>query len=214
MPFFRLRTFRSDFYPRSPRGERHSGLLHLTADFRISIHAPREGSDRLSTTKVTGSRNFYPRSPRGERPGFLSPLYVLFSFLSTLPARGATRDYLADRVFTSISIHAPREGSDLVDGRDVGEVSLISIHAPREGSDGRQPIRTLWRTSKFLSTLPARGATDVKVFPGATVTISIHAPREGSDTRPAGVPELPRDFYPRSPRGERPLSSSSNSFMH
>ena len=56
----------------------------------------------------------------------------------------------------------------------------ISIHAPREGSDGKAvsapgaPI--------FLSTLPARGAT---------------CREEGQD--PAG-----QDFYPRSPRGERP----------
>ena len=36
-----------------------------------------------------------------------------------------------------ISIHAPREGSDVIE--DVTDVlGLISIHAPREGSDRRQ----------------------------------------------------------------------------
>ena len=102
----------------------------------ISIHAPREGSDEanlpqlmdtglfLSTLPARGATldrlaqvgdaaNFYPRSPRGERrvdhpPAAVQPL---------------------------ISIHAPREGSDL----QVDELTAgvdISIHAPREGSDG------------------------------------------------------------------------------
>ena len=55
-------------------------------------------------------------------------------FLSTLPARGATVQ--TDKAFMqqTISIHAPREGSDL-DGGFVWISSHISIHAPREGSD-------------------------------------------------------------------------------
>ena len=40
-----------------------------------------------------------------------------------------------------------------------------------EGSDG-----------KFLSTLPARGATDAKNGLAQAHRISIHAPREGSDS--------------------------------
>ena len=60
----------------------------------------------------------------------------------------------------SISIHAPREGSDQVGGRVLVQSIVISIHAPREGSD---PL--------FLPhhRHPA---------------ISIHAPREGSDGHP------------------------------
>ena len=79
-----------DFYPRSPRGERravlsafHSavgflstlparGATFLAADLclviLISIHAPREGSDRTSSLGPHSSQYFYPRSPRGERP--------------------------------------------------------------------------------------------------------------------------------------------------
>ena len=56
----------------------------------------------------------------------------------------------------------------------------ISIHAPREGSDvGGSCDRVGGNT--FQSTLPARGATiaDWTYTPGAW--ISIHAPREGSD---------------------------------
>ena len=37
---------RSHFYPRSPRGERHESVVQYHQDNNISIHAPREGSDR------------------------------------------------------------------------------------------------------------------------------------------------------------------------
>ena len=37
----------------------------------------------------------------------------------------------------------------------------------------------------FLSTLPARGATQRTLYQWQPIIISIHAPREGSDERPA-----------------------------
>ena len=58
----------------------------------ISIHAPREGSDRAERAIKD---------------------YIRAKFQSTLPARGATlRPDDAD-AHCGISIHAPREGSDL-----------------------------------------------------------------------------------------------------
>ena len=90
------------FNPRSPRGERHitfllkkwfylfqSTLPARGATFfsmvpmrfsRISIHAPREGSDspRGSRTKTTG--DFNPRSPRGERLAFSVNLSITPNF--------------------------------------------------------------------------------------------------------------------------------------
>ena len=56
-----------------------------------------------------------------------------------------------------ISIHAPREGSDMPVGALVG-LPQISIHAPREGSDVLT-LNVKAQSEKFLSTLPARGAT-------------------------------------------------------
>ena len=57
---------------------------------------------------------------------------------------------------------------------------FISIHAPREGSDVTlepgQPAAV-----EFLSTLPARGATQSVRGRERKPAISIHAPREGSD---------------------------------
>ena len=81
-----------------------------------------------------------------------------------------------------ISIHAPREGCD--SGWIAALVAQmgISIHAPREGCD---PIRALIFSSRsrFQSTHPARGATDVLYLRDDAPGISIHAPREGCDTR-------------------------------
>ena len=65
-----------------------------------------------------------------------------------------------------------------------------------------------WILYKFLSTLPARGATvggNVAVVVG---NISIHAPREGSDAFIEGGGNNRTYFYPRSPRGERLFTTS------
>ena len=60
-----------------------------------------------------------------------------------------------------------------------------------------------WDDYVFLSTLPARGATWRGALAPAVAGISIHAPREGSDRQNENVVQAEGDFYPRSPRGER-----------
>ena len=131
----------------------------------ISIHAPREGSDPRRRGAQTRSAYFYPRSPRGERRSAIRPAPTLpSSFLSTLPARGATAGTYGDAADAFyISIHAPREGSDISIFANAGE------------------------TVTFLSTLPARGATVIAKAGLEVVRISIHAPREGSDADEAGL---------------------------
>ena len=70
--------------------DRHYFFSRKAAD--ISIHAPREGSDDRLRRQSRNVCDFNPRSPRGER----LPAPVCFPhfprFQSTLPARGATRD--------------------------------------------------------------------------------------------------------------------------
>ena len=74
------------------------------------------------------------------------------------PPRGGRRSIASVIAMAGdISIHAPREGGDLLDFVDMHNIH-ISIHAPREGGD-------VWRLCCVL-----------------TVSyISIHAPREGGD---------------------------------
>ena len=82
----------------------------------------------------------------------------------------------------------------------------ISIHAPRTGSD--YTFRCwLLRLGIFQSTLPARGATprDGMGNP-AGQRISIHAPRTGSDRESPAHGAGLHYFNPRSPHGERPSS--------
>ncbi len=55
-------------------------------------------------------------------------------FQSTLPVKGATVAISSMNSMGAISIHAPREGSDVY-GIHAREDLFISIHAPREGSD-------------------------------------------------------------------------------
>ena len=168
----------------------------------ISIHAPRGGSDTLlvifvlfvlafqSTLPVGGATNveynpknptvnFNPRSPWGER----------------LPDANKYVTY------ATISIHAPRGGSD-IGGEGKCHEPRISIHAPRGGSDvcraglcgagGDFNPRSPWgeRPAElgldgyhvgFQSTLPVGGATRLLFACFCFHLISIHAPRGGSD---------------------------------
>ena len=192
----------SNFNPRSPCGERHherepdrhghpfQSTLPVwgatppgrsqTPLRRISIHAPRVGSDlcNLMGTPDTWISIHAPRvgsdyHSRPEEPG------------------------------RRISIHAPRVGSDYfmqmshaLDSdfnprspcgeRHIERVRIctshISIHAPRVGSDFayRSFGSNRW---KFQSTLPVWGATTSMRFRNPETGISIHAPRVGSDHR-------------------------------
>ena len=62
------------------------------------------------------------------------------------------------------------------------DTDVISIHAPREGSDVARPGDGSF-VIQFQSTLPVRGATIAGQEGSVYQSISIHAPREGSDTR-------------------------------
>ena len=79
----------------------------------ISIHAPREGSDAVSMVSVCPFGIFLSTLPvRGATVEPQSFLDYYASFLSTLPVRGATFDKAPCYNAIIISIHAPREGSD------------------------------------------------------------------------------------------------------
>ena len=146
---------------------------------RISIHAPRTGSDGSWRRPSGMLRTFQSTLPvRGATP-FLHfwPRHPLFQ--STLPVRGATwkhcPEVLQGMDFNPRSPYGERLGAP---GRLIEDYE-ISIHAPRTGSD--------WT-----------------VFSKAALKqISIHAPRTGSDVKSAPTISSWADFNPRSPYGER-----------
>ena len=176
---FCLRSQHPHFNPRSPHGERPRPRNNERQGFRISIHAPRTGSDKDGRIHQRGRGNFNPRSPHGERRPTLRDKVFKAHFNPRSPHGERRRYFYSVRDFDEISIHAPRTGSDthLSTRSDDG---CISIHAPRTGSDAveqrtdlgagyfnpRSPhgerhgdgIRPA-EPKVFQSTLPARGAT-------------------------------------------------------
>ena len=80
----------------------------------------------------------------------------------------------------------------------------ISIHAPRTGSDraGKQSRLPCWY---FNPRSPHGERQSVTHAEPITHAISIHAPRTGSDPRKNPAPTCTRYFNPRSPHGERPM---------
>ena len=220
------------FNPRSPHGERPTSSWAMAAhkrfqstlpargatgqaaayfrDDRISIHAPRTGSDekclRTGTTTLlfqstlpargaTTPKNilrritpyFNPRSPHGERPKHGSTRIPGEDISIHAPCTGSDteRDTLKQQL--DISIHAPCTGSDIF----ICPCPLykpISIHAPCTGSDATLPHA--YRQPRFQSTLPARGATFHELVVVQFVKFQSTLPARGA-TSPADGWQLP-----------------------
>ena len=102
-----------NFYPRPPRGGRHTVIIIDIDSHKISIHALREEGDTSTSRQMVDG--------------------VLF--LSTPSARRATLGPARGQRAFEISIHALRVEGDVV---QKGEKSScrISIHALREEGDG------------------------------------------------------------------------------
>ena len=127
----------------------------------------------------TYAYDFYPRSPCGERPAVR--LFSRFGWV--------------------ISIHALLAESD---GCNVAVLhgSPISIHALLAESDVLSVSVTI-HAVKFLSTLSLRRATRMMALGQVVAEISIHALLAESDRGQGHRMGVRRDFYPRSPCGER-----------
>ena len=123
-----------NFNPRSPHGERQDRAF-LNRRIEISIHAPRTGSDFRRSVKGFPPKYFNPRSQHGERP-MGSPENKRKRHFNPRSPHGERREDLSTfDIYSRISIHAPRTGSDF------------------------QHLCGFARLCAFQSTLPARGAT-------------------------------------------------------
>ena len=176
--------------------------LYDASTAKISIHAPRTGSDGGGGKSRCDHRDFNPRSPHGERPTWCSSKLCTaeisihaprtgsdifsssrydwgFLFQSTLPARGATTLATAGIKNTSISIHAPRTGSDLL---------FVTFHQRNRDFNPRSPHgerpRRKWISKEaFCISIhaPRTGSDSGRQTAPPEQLISIHAPRTGSD---------------------------------
>ena len=130
--------------------------------------------------------------------------------------RRATQVNQTCRTKISISIHALLAESDIhYDNYNLHCVE-ISIHALLAESDGGSSVGS-WPRVIFLSTLSLRRATEVNNPVAASTSISIHALLAESDSAPRFTPAPSRNFYPRSPCGERldeiPYQRQINQFL-
>ena len=105
-------------------------------------------------------------------------------------------------LYTQISIHAPRTGSDPQGRRPRWSAHHISIHAPRTGSD-TAPHQQTRRHPAFQSTLPARGATIPHCCLLPRNGFQSTLPARGATAAANAADQSPPYFNPRSPHGER-----------
>ena len=129
----------TDFYPRSPCGERQTTTRVLILNPLISIHALLAESDRSLRQLQSALRDFYPRSPCGERLEEVSGDTWQRDFYPRSPcgerrARRASRQQPA-----GISIHALLAESDHGLGASNHQGRQISIHALLAESDNLHP---------------------------------------------------------------------------
>ena len=79
----------------------------------ISIHAPRERSDQARCLRVIGHIPFQSTLLVRGATGYRLTTAITFTFQSTLLVRGATQQKAIREQMVEISIHAPRERSDI-----------------------------------------------------------------------------------------------------
>ena len=134
-------------------------------------------------SRSTRWSNFYPRPPRGGRPNPPPTAWEARNFYPRPPRGG-------------------RRGDKLHPG-----IKLVFLSTPSARRATLifclQPI-ILWL---FLSTPSARRATLRTVCRCHQADISIHALREEGDSSPESSLSRIFDFYPRPPRGGRPIFS-------
>ncbi len=170
---------------------------------RISIHAPRAGSDLLMFLRCLIRFNISIHAPRAGSDMASWSVFINNPISIHAPRAGSDGELLENRSENIISIHAPRAGSD---GRHpflAKYIEGISIHAPRAGSDKGKRVFIIIKkyfnprspcgerqyicvnSSHILAYFNPRspcGERPVRVdVPGVDKGISIHAPRAGSD---------------------------------
>ena len=94
----------------------------------------RMGSDEGAHDHQRNHNHFNPRSPHGERQEIYTIYHALGLFQSTLPAWGATTVGSTSTPVFSISIHAPRMGSDLDDGLEPEWLEVFQSTLPAWGA--------------------------------------------------------------------------------
>ena len=140
---------------------------------------PGRGATRFRELRCRWDKRFNSRTPGGVRRGLLNFFGAKHTFQFTHPGRGATNCGYPEFGDIPVSIHAPREGCDLV--------SLIGLFCA-ESFNSRTPggvRRICFASSKMMKRFNSRTPGGVRP-PFLDIRliakhVSIHAPREGCD---------------------------------
>ena len=222
----------SDFNPRSPDGERHDGggVCHAGSLFqstlpgwgatisqalvdarqRISIHAPRMGSDLPSMVGEPCPVRFQSTLPGWGATFSHDIINTPYQFQSTLPGWGATTTSLRGRI--GRQNFNPRSP----DGERLGHSKLCTLailfQSTLPGWGATRPTATSRRhRPNFNPRSPDGERLARHGRPHRPIVISIHAPRMGSDPNSTCWMRSKRtNFNPRSPDGERPRKWTSS----
>ena len=150
---FLLRRIRH-FYPRPPRGGRHTDVTIEQQGKIISIHALREEGDKSLGGVCSVYQDFYPRPPRGGRLPPLEPPQLYTKFLSTPSARRATPSRTSVRRWLWISIHALREEGDSMRWTSTRRPANFYPRPPR---GGRHELQLRPTSHDYFYPRPPRG---------------------------------------------------------
>ena len=153
----------------------------IIAKNRISIHALREEGDKPRCAKIVIRVYFYPRPPRGGRHSRCTSCTAQPNFYPRPPRGGRPRVYF------------------------IAQRPANFYPRPPRGGRLRYSIQ-FTPFLKFLSTPSARRATFCSRFCARSYVISIHALREEGDFCRGYLPSAEDNFYPRPPRGGRPIA--------
>ena len=198
-----------DFYPRPPRGGRHTSVPSLSQAWiflstpsarratygwvevphiqLISIHALREEGDVGCWVISKSLSNFYPRPPRGGRRPRTIQQSLQRIFLSTPSARRATCPCRGLHRRTQDFYPRPPRGGRLTSCAVCAVARLfLSTPSARRATHVSFPC---FHARLFLSTPSARRATKGGHCTAVAQLISIHALREEGDTGTAASPK-------------------------
>ena len=154
--------------------------MHHICGLKISIHAPRAGSDNIRPNLFATLPDFNPRSPCGERLDLRGIKIGKYIFQSTLPVRGATAIILIPVGTEEFQSTLPVRGATIQQFPANAARKFQSTLPVRGATITR--FQNISNPIKFQSTLPVRGATKSIMEIATLASISIHAPRAGSDT--------------------------------
>ena len=201
----------------------------------ISIHALREEGDTHTKDRKARCKAFLSTpSARRATSAYVTSWLSFLNFYPRPPRGGRPDNYSTVPTLSQISIHALREEGDINGLSEIRRRYEISIHALREEGDRHSPFHKL--VTQYFYPRPPRGGRPLQTAETYWQRdISIHALREEGDTRPVllpapvsiflSTPSARRAthrsggsgkpgsyFYPRPPRGGRPLCTPQPGF--